>query len=222
MWIKENYKSILITTILLLIFYGFALQIVLFTPEVIHKYIFSEQGPYESLSPLLWLLLAIFSLCHSYFRISTRLVMASAAVLFALREWDLHKALFGTSFIKSRYYFNPEIPVMHKIGGALILAFILYLAIYLLVQYFKALKVQIKEPSRAFRYMNLALVLLVISKVLDRMSSQMVELFHVRLSAQTELIIWVLEESTEMLLPTMFLVAIILHSYKYKSKVNTR
>ncbi|MFW1753145.1 hypothetical protein [Acinetobacter wanghuae] len=74
---------------------------------------FSEQGAYEALSPVLWLILAVLSLyyrciiavlslyyrCiiavlslfHPHFKVSTRWVMAISSLLFALREWDMHK-----------------------------------------------------------------------------------------------------------------------------------
>lgn len=217
MWIKDNHKNVVITIILLFIFYGFALHLVLFSPNSIQQFMFSEQGAYEALSPVLWLILAVLSLFHPHFKVSTRWVMAISSLLFALREWDMHKALFGISFIKTNYYLDPAVPLLHKLAGGLILLMIIYLSIYLIVQYIKALKSHVKEANSAFRYLNLAFILLVISKVLDRFSSQMVELFHYHLSKQTELIIRALEESTEMLLPAIFLVALI--SYGVNKKV---
>ncbi|ANF82200.1 hypothetical protein A3K93_08320 [Acinetobacter sp. NCu2D-2] len=222
MWIKDNNKSAMITTVLLLMFYGFALHLVLFTPNSIQNFMFSEAGPYESLSPLLWMILAILSLIHCDFQLSTRLVMAISAVLFALREWDMHKQLFGVSFIKTRFYTDPNIAISYKVVGGLILLVIAYLAIYLLVQYFKALRVHTKEVNSAFRYLNLAFVLLVLSKILDRASSQMIELFHYHLPMQTQLIIRALEESTEMLLPAIFIIALMMYSVRKKNPVHYR
>ena len=57
----------------------------------------------------------------------------------------------------------------------------------------------------------LALVTGILSKIMDRLGSQLKALFDIHLAAQQRLMVTGLEESLEMLIPVLLIVALICH-----------
>jgi len=197
-----------ITFFLLAVYLGMAAYAALNGPAEVVHYLYSEQGPYETFSAWLWFLLAALTLLSTPLHMRTRLAAAFAALLMGARELDLHKALFGTSFIKVPFYKSASIPLQDKLLGGLLLLGIIALLVYLV----RALLTHLRRrgPGDAPTLLLLiGLVLGMASKVLDRFSSQMHELFSIDVSATTRLLVVSLEESLEMTLPLFFILALL-------------
>ena len=214
-------RHFLISTLLLAVYWALVLHVAVFAPLDLANFLFSESGTFEIFSPYLWFLLAIVCLC-ARFNVLTRLATAATAVLFGLREMDLHKSLFSMSFLKTNFYRSDVIPLSDKLLGAAICLFLLLLAFYLGKTFLRHLH-QLPRPwPVAYGYTVLAFVLLVASKFIDRLNAQLDELFNITLSERSAVIIQSLEESTEIVLPILLCIAVFLYQPKSKSSYMNR
>ncbi|MCP1659945.1 hypothetical protein [Neisseria perflava] len=208
-------RHILITLLLLLVYWAFIYHIAIFAPLDLAVFAFSEEGTIEILSPLLWFLLALFYL-FGRMALPTRLASAVMAVLFGLREMDMHKSFFqvegqSTHFLRSNFYFTDIEPLSHKIIGGIFALAILALAFYLIKTFVISFKRSRKPRNPAYGYTALGFVLLVISKFADRLNSDLQEIFNITLPPRSVVLVQAFEESTEMILPVILCIAVILY-----------
>ena len=186
-------------------------------PEIV-EFLFSEQGAFEFFSPWLWLVLAGLCLVAAPMLWKTRIASSIAAILLAMREWDLHKSLFEVSFIKTNFYRSAEIPLGDKLIGAAIIFVMIVVAIFLVRRFLQFCRTQWTGLTVSGFLVYLTFICAAVSKVLDRLTSQLNELFHIVLAKQTSLMIMSLEESMEMLLPVFLILAIFFFRAEQKHK----
>lgn len=194
----------------LLIYAGYLALLAASMPAEIFRPLFSEAGPFEQMSVVLWVVLGIMLLLHTP---HTRRVLALAALslFFAAREADLHKAFTVMSIEKIKFYLSPDVPVMQKLIGGLVflsaIALIIYLARLCWQFFFRqgGLRLPVGQV------LALPVLMLPVSKVLDRFSNVLRETFGIVLPASVGQFIAAFEEGMEMALPVLFIVALLLY-----------
>lgn len=166
----------------------------------------SEQGPYEQLSLVFWLLLAAYIVWRWRPGNASVYCLAAGALIAAGREASLHKAFYGVSVLKVNFYTLPDVPLLHKllIGSVvlILLAALLY-SLWLLIDWLR----QGGWRRESGQIMIVGVGLLVGTKVLDRLNSVLRVDFDIRLSALVAENVVILEESLEMALPLVLLIA---------------
>lgn len=209
-------RIVFISLLLIAIYIGISIHTAIFAPLSVTGYLFSEAGAYEVFSPWLWYLLSILCVASFDMQWKTRIFAAIAAILLGLREMDFHKKIFETSFIKTRFYQSPDIALMDKILGFILLCFIISVFIYLAKTYITSLRNSHHKINLPNIYIIMTLLLAGLSKVLDRLTSQLDELFHIHLLHTTSVVITTVEESVEILLPILLMIAVLTYQkYKY-------
>lgn len=206
-----------ISLLLIFIYIGISLHTAFTAPLVVTEYLFSEKGAYEVFSPLLWFVLAALCLVKVKFQFSTRILSALAALMLGLREIDLHKRLFEMSFIKTNFYKSPDIALTDKLLGFALLMFMIYILVALAKRFYKVLRNIKHDFDISYMYIVLTVVIAALSKILDRITAQLNELFDIQLIRSTQLAIMTVEESFEMLLPVLLIVAVLTYrNFKFE------
>lgn len=214
MVVTSQTKLVVQTTLLLFSLYlGLTVHTVLIAPPEITEFLYSETSVYEVFSHWLWGVLAILSLI-SIMPLRLRISVAAAALLMGARELDMHKSLFSMSFIKTKFYTSADITLNEKLIGVTILILILLLAGYLLAQLLQRMKQRCLDAPLALMLIGFGMGL--VSKVLDRFSSQMRELFNIFVTNETRLMIMALEESLEMIMPVFLIMALLIYNASKK------
>lgn len=206
--LKTQASTLRVILFLLSVYLGIAVYIALCAPLSVAAFLYSEEGPYEKFSIGLWLLLGVFTLFNSALQTQTRIGASIAALLMAARELDLHKSLFSMSFIKTKFYKSSDISWHDKLEGGLLLLAIATLGVYLLVRLTQHVRQHGMNSTSSIMLLG-GLILGACSKVLDRLSSQLNELFRITLASDTRLVIVAMEESLEMLIPLMLILALL-------------
>ena len=129
-----------ISLLLIFLYIGISLHTAFTAPLVVTEYLFSEEGAYEVFSPLLWFVLAVLCLKNLKLQFSTRILTALAALMFGLREIDLHKSLFEMSFIKTNVYESSDIALTDKLLGFTLLMVMIYVLVALAKRFYKVLR----------------------------------------------------------------------------------
>ena len=194
--------------LLLTTYLGIAAFITLKAPQEVWAYLYSEAGPYEVFSAYLWLLLSISALFTKSMQPSTRLIAALMALMLGARELDMHKSLFSMSFIKTNFYKSASIPLHDKLVGGLILLAMTSLLIYLIVRTWRYFSNSVCCTSSSLLLFS-GLLLGITSKILDRFSSQMLKLFQIALPPDVRMMIVSFEESLELLMPLLLILALL-------------
>lgn len=198
-----------ISLLLIFLYIGISLHTAFTAPLVVTEYLFSEEGAYEVFSPLLWFVLAFLCLVKLKLQFSTRILSALAALMLGLREMDLHKSLFEMSFIKTNFYKSPDIALTDKLLGFTLLMVMIYVLVALAKRFYKVLRNIKQDLDISYIYVVFTIGIAALSKVLDRMTSQLNELFDIQLIRSTQVAIMTAEESFEMLLPVLLIVAVL-------------
>lgn len=201
-------RTAVIFLLLVALHLGIVVHIVLTAPPELSRLLFSEDGSYETMSVWLWLLLALATASAGKLRPSTRLAASAAALLMAAREMDLHKALFDMSFIKTGFYKSAATPFADKLAGGTLLLLMLALTAYLAARFIRHVPRRL-DTARLLVLLGLATG--IISKIMDRLGSQLRAIFDIHLAQQQRLMITGLEESMEMLIPVLLILALICH-----------
>ena len=178
-------------------------------PEIF-KALFSEEGPFEEMSIVLWVALGAMLLFHDV-RSPRVLALATLSFVFAAREADLHKAFTVMSISKIKFYLSPDVPMMQKIIGGLVLLAVVALIIHLARLCWRFFFQQGGLGTPVGQVLLLPVLLLPISKVLDRFSNGLRESFDIHLSSTVNQFIAAFEEGMEMAMPVLFIVALMLY-----------
>lgn len=185
---------------------AFAGTALLLSPETF-AWLYEENGPIEVVSVLLWGAAAVY-----FARDAIRgggLTPALGALLSlaaGMREADLHKAITGYSVLKISFYRSAEFPLSHRLFAGVIVAAIAVALIVLLALFLRSL-LRNGWASRAMKWLLLAIVILVVSKVLDRAPATLQEDFGILLSEPVRRQFTAFEEGLEACLPLVFLLA---------------
>jgi hypothetical protein len=208
-----------LTLVLLFIYTAYLLVLALSVTPAVFDPLFSEFGPFEEMSIMLWVGLGILLLYTS--RSPKGIAMAALSLLAAAREAELHKALTTMSILKSRFYLGPEVPWQEKLAGAAVVMAAIALGIYLMIAFYRFLLHDKGLATPVGQILLTALILLPITKVLDRMSSVLRTDFGVVLPQRAGQIVKALEEGMEMALPILFIMALLLFRTQQRDDVAT-
>lgn len=180
-------------------------------PHDVFTLLFSERGPFEQLSIVLWALLGAALLLKRPLPLRLRLAMAAVAFAFAAREADLHKAYTVMSMTKIKFYLSPEVPLPQKLACGLVLLTLIGLLVFLTVQIYGYVVRRRGLLTPVGQVMALPVLMLPVSKVIDRLSSHLYEMFQIVFPLTVQQLIAAFEEGMEMAMPLLFLVALLLH-----------
>jgi hypothetical protein len=178
------------------------------TPSVFPENLFSEGGPIEEFTLVMYVL-AIIAVVMVPTRVVTRTDKLATCILlaaFAAREMDLHTVMFGTSILKARFYNRDGTPL--QIVGALltlapIFASIAWLAIKHGTQWLRALR----ERQPAAITFLVFMIALVVAKLSDRAPDTLAG-WHMLVTMTVRHVMQGIEESLEMFLPVFIAIAV--------------
>lgn len=128
----------------------------------------SEEGPLERFAAFAWVAVAVAVLAFGG-RSRHAVALALIALVFCLRELDLHKIVAGESFLKNAFYRDDAIAPADKLLGGLLATVTLGILLWGLAINGRAFW-RGRLHRRAWgRIVVAGIVLLVLSKVFDRM-----------------------------------------------------
>lgn len=179
-----------------------------------YRAIFSEQGPFERLSPVFWVGLALACavqaapLANGHGRGRNLVVLALIAVLLAMREADWHYKLAGGNVLRIKFYSQGSATLEVKLIAAVIV--IVGLVIVLRALWLAIATLRHRAAWREPWVWTLAIGLLAMvgTKMLDRSLNLLREWFALTLPEQTGHLIGAWEEGFECALPLIFAVAL--------------
>jgi hypothetical protein len=135
----------------------------------------------------------------------TRLASSWVLLMFAAREMDLHKTLFGMSMLKSRFYLAGA--ALPRIEALAILLPLAIAVLYLLRKHTTALWQQLRQRQAVAVSIGCFLLALFVSKAIDRSLNMVFEISGVTSPVWLQALQLSLEETLELLLPVLALVA---------------
>ena len=202
--------AVKIAGVVLLIYLAHLTFLALGLPKEVFAALFAETGPYEVMSIVLWVTLGGLLLLSLPLQPRSVLAMAVLSFVFAAREADWHKKFTVMSLEKIKFYLSPDVPVLQKILGGIVFIAVTIALIYLAKRLYNYLVHENGLRSPLGQLLVLPAVLLPLSKILDRIASQIYEIFGIRLPETISQLIAAYEEGLEMALPALFIVALLL------------
>ncbi|MGH8517066.1 MAG: hypothetical protein ACREUE_06360 [Panacagrimonas sp.] len=194
-----------------LVLYALILSVIAWPLDLAgYRAVFSERGPFERLSPLFWLALALACLVQAAPLANGRgrgknlVVTALIALLLAMREADWHYKLAGGNVLRLKFYaHNPASFEVKLIAAAVVLV---GLVVVIRALWLGIATLRHRASWREPWVWTLATGLLatVGSKVLDRSIGLVREWFALTLPEQTGHLIGAWEEGFECVLPLIF------------------
>ncbi len=170
----------------------------------INDQLFDETGPFEKISPWLWLALA--ALIPLAFRRPSLPVLAGMviSVACAAREWDMHKSFTGYSVLKPKFYLRSEYELHHQIIAGLAVV-LLGASVFITVQHLLRIRPRRLRPVPMWLLaMVMGIAMLVLTKVFDRAPKILSEDLGIQLGDSMLSLMMALEEGLEMLMPVAF------------------
>jgi hypothetical protein len=167
-------------------------------------YTFSEEGPFEEISILLWLCASatIVWFVRPFTLRST--AFALLFVAFAAREASWHELFTADSMLKISYYLKSSAPMTEKIiagaAAAIFIATLLYVA-YVVARFIFA---EAGLSSRAGYWLLVAGAIFILSKIIDRAPSLLFDLAGHRLDIDVRRLMKAFEEGFEAVTPALF------------------
>ncbi len=174
--------------------------------ETLMHWLTSETGPLEWLSARAWFLIAALLLWRGP-RGATLYALAALCIVFGLRELDLHKVIAHTSFLKNAFYRDPSISSADKaLGGALAFGTVGIVLTGLLLGTRAYLRRRLYRSSWG-RVVLGAAVLLVLSKLLDRIPATLAVDYGIALETHLKAVVSLHEEWLECYVPLLYVAA---------------
>lgn len=188
-----------LVVLLILLYTALLVVIPMIEPEAQVKFLFSEEGPFETLSIFTWLFAAVATFVA--FRGQKGAACFSLLfVLFAAREADWHKKFTADSLLKSNYYRYSDAPLMEKLLAAIVALIFIGLILYAGFVIARFLLARGGWATRGGLWLFAGAVLIVLGKLLDRAPAELA-LAGYKLSATAGLYAGVFEEGLEMIHP---------------------
>lgn len=188
-----------------IVFYLLVLAVLPLTlSQPVFDWFFSEEGPVEIGSIVLWCVAAAVVL------VCVRPIGARAGafallyLVFAAREAQLHRAFTADSMFKSAYYRRAPAPLEEKLIAGLAAIAIIALLFYVLWIAIRFLWKESGWRTRSGAWLLAGLALLVLSKVLDRAPAVLAEDFDIVLAPLLKNYFSAYEEGLEAALPLLF------------------
>lgn len=131
-------------------------------------------------------------------------------VVFGCRELDFNARFTTMSLTKIKLYLSPDVPVIEKIIGIIIMSLLLHSVIYLIKNHFKNLMRAIKRAEPCAVGIFFGILLLFLTKTLDGFGRKLAGI-GIAIGNDIELIAVSMEEVLELGIPFMFMIAIVAH-----------
>jgi hypothetical protein len=173
-------------------------------PPAHFSYIFSEVGPFEEMSIVLWLGASLVVLAFARPLTSRSVIFALLFAAFAAREASWHKAFTTDSLLKISYYLKSPAPLTEKILAGIVAALFIAMLIYAAIVVIHFLFVNEGFASRAGYWLVLAGVLFVLVKLVDRTPSLVHDFTGQYLNVDVWRLMKAFEEGFEALTPALF------------------
>ncbi len=186
---------VLVAAILLLSLLPIAL------PEATFRYAFSEEGPFERISILAWLVAALIIVLRIRPLGMRAWAFALLFVAFAAREADWHKAFTADSILKTNYYKHAVAPLGEKVVAFALAIVLIALIVYVGFVVLRFLFLQGGWKSRSGFWLMLGTALVVVGKVVDRAPAVLAEDYGIMLAPIVGDYVAAFEEGLEMLHP---------------------
>lgn len=170
------------------------------------RWLTSEAGPIEWVSARLWFVLAAILLLRGRPG-AVAVALAGLSLMFGLRELDLHKIVADTSFLKRGFYRDPAIAPGDKWLGGVLAFGMVAIVLWGLVAGVRAYVRQRLHGTGWGRVLLVAAVLLVVSKVLDRIPAVLAEDYGITIETHLKSLDYLLEEWLECYVPLVFVAA---------------
>ncbi|MBZ8141244.1 hypothetical protein CLD22_15230 [Rubrivivax gelatinosus] len=177
----------------------------LLTPEAL-RWLKAENGPIEGTNAALYFVCALVFLLTPRIETPTRLALAVLFVGFGAREMDWHKTFTGKSVLKVSYYLG-DAPWQTRLLAFLAVAAVALAVLTLLLRQSRPLLQQWQRRDPVATSTVIFIVTMVITKVLDRSLNLLAEEAGIVFSESTGLLVSSLEETIELSLPLIALVA---------------
>lgn len=171
---------------------------------------FSESGPFEILSFILWYLLALALVLMV--RPLNRFVVFMAFLSFVAgcRELDMHNRFTQESISRISFYLNPDISWLERVSATALVLVLAGMATYCLYHFGKWLYNHPGLLHPLGQITLLGIVMVPLTKFVDRLPAYLRGFFGIAVSPEAVDIMNALEEGLEMLLPILFLQALFL------------
>jgi hypothetical protein len=181
--------------------------------EATARHLFSEQGFFERMSPVMWIAAGLYALWHVRVRGKAYLALGLTFIALALREWDHHKTFTSDSILKINFYQDHGFGAEQLFGGlaALVIIGLVIATLVILTRYSVARR---GYETRGGQFLIAGLGMLVLSKIMDRAPSILRD-NDVALDGDFTLMLLALEEWFEFFCPALILIGVI---YKIKSE----
>ena len=207
---RQPGRSTLFVLLWLLAFTGVALAIASQSlPPRVCTHLFSETGAFEQASPWLWLALAGFVVV--FLRRFDAVVLSSVFVCAACasREWDLHKSITGYSVLKPKFYLSSEFPLQQQLIAGTVVA-TLGISVAILIRHAIRVWPRGRQPVPPWMWaMFIGGILLVLTKILDRNPSILLDMFGIVQSPAVLSFYKAWEEGFEVMIPIPFAVMVV-------------
>lgn len=168
------------------------------------SYIFSEAGPFEEISIVMWLGAGLAVLVAARPLTPRSATFAFLFAAFAAREASWHKAFTTDSLLKISYYLKSPAPLTEKILAGIVAALFIAMLIYVAVVVVRFLFLDAGFASRAGYWLILAGALLVLAKIVDRTPSMLHHLTGHHVQIDVWRLMKAFEEGFEAITPALF------------------
>lgn len=174
------------------------------TPSVFPPSLFSEGGLIEDLTLVFYglAILAVMLAPADAVGLPDKLAVCIVLAAFAARELDLHKALFGISILKARFY-NRDGTAAQITEALLVLLPILASLAWLAKRHGLAWLAALRRHEPAAVTFLVFLVSLVVAQLSDRAPDTLSDWWHITVSETATHVLQGNEESLEMILPVL-------------------
>jgi len=163
--------------------------------------LFSEEGPFERLAIVGWIFAAGIVGWRTRHLGYPAASFAALFLFFAAREAEWHRAVTADSILKTNYYRHAAAPIAEKLVAGLVTLVIFGLLIHVAWRIVRFLLLDSGWRSRAGAWLLGSGLLMVATKVLDRLFNILANDFGIVVSPNARLISSAVEEGVEMLLP---------------------
>jgi hypothetical protein len=174
--------------------------------EALIRLLTSEAGPIEWVSARTWFVIAAIVLWRGP-RGGTALALAGLCLMFGLRELDLHKVVADTSFLKRGFYRDAAISAGDKWLGGVLAAGMVGLVLWGLVLGARTFWRRRLHRTGWGRIVLGAAVVLVLSKLLDRIPNTLVVDYGIALETHVKALVSLHEEWLECYVPLVLAAA---------------
>jgi hypothetical protein len=170
------------------------------------RFFMSEAGPYEQLTIIFWIVLAVLVLWRWWPVSINSIALSLVAILAAAREAGMSKYFFGVSVLKPEFYLLSDTPPLTKAFVASIVFLLLASLLKALYLFFKYLKAGFWQHSGG-QFLLVGILLLAISDRLDRFSSMIHGTLTPEFASILLIVIVTIEETYEMASPLVLIAA---------------